>query len=775
MSLAGLTQAVQPLDHCQRRTQQARRQFFRETGIATVMNYHRSGIAAGAFYLRAEIRAGRMKQLVRIGMGLMMLDVKLGCDSLWAFIRGPGDGGYALRTAHAPGGLELVETHTASDQLVFRVAGATGTQEVRLEVVDHGPPLVRATTILTPDDDLLLHYWPQDLYPLGPDDDPMTAKGRVEAAQRGFNAPVVFLNRAEDGLGSLLYFQNLASLNPYFRVTATRPDGVVGGRWPQLGYQPPTAPLFDGADDHPLPAGHAITISDAYLAFGDRRDEDPRWSALTFLDLLATIYPHLMRPSTDYRDWPALAVRTAADIRRSSKVSVRHYGHLYLRPYTRAEVPDSMVQLAVARPVAKLAEVEPRYRPLADALLAGIDKFYDSKLGTMRRFLPNVVAESRALSNPKDPGEVDSWYLYHPLINLAILARQGHEQARRLLLGSIDYAIKVAKRFRYCWPIKFNVRTLKIIKRARKEGDPGQSDVGGIYAHLLLDVWELTGDKRYLDEAAKAIRACRDLRFDLTYQTNLTAFGTVACLRLWKATGDRYFLDESYVFLASFLHNSLFWESELKAATHYPTFMGATCLHDGPYMAIYECFESWESFRHFLVEGRDDLPHSVRLLLSEYCRYTLDRAWFYYPAHLPAAVFGDKVRNGEIDRKLAFPLEDLYAAGDPPGQVGQEIYGSGAAFSFSAGAWRRLATAPFTLFTDYPIATIEERRDAVSFETVGVAGMQCRVRLVAKSSRRKTPCLRTLDETSIPLSARASGHWEAMVPATATLTLTWDN
>ena len=738
------------------------------------MHHDPSGIAAGAFYLQAEIRTGRMKRLARIKMGLMTLEVKLGRDSLWTFIRGPGDGGYALRTAHAPSGLELVEAHSGSDQLVFRLNGATGAQEVRLDVVDHGPPLVRATTILTPNDDLLLHFWPQDLYPLGPGDDPLTARGRVEAAQRGFNAPIVFLNRDEDDMGSMLYFQNLTSLNPYFRATGTKPDGVVGGRWPQLGYQPPTAPQFEDADDKPLPGGEAVVISDAYLAFGDRRDKDPRCSALTFLDLLATVYPHLLRPATDYRDWPGLAAKTARDIRRSPKATVRHYGQLYLRPYTKAEVPDSMVQLAVVRPLARLAEVEPRYRALADALAAGVARFFDSKLGTVRRFLPNVVAESRALDNEKDPDEVDSWYLYHPLVNLAILARHGDGQAKKLLLGSIDFAIKVAKRFSYCWPIQFNVRTLKVIKRARKEGDPGQSDVGGIYAHLLLDVWELTGEKRFLDEAARAIRACRDLRFDLTYQTNLTAFGTVACLRLWQATGDRYFLDQGYVFIASFLHNSLFWESELNAAEHYPTFMGATCLHDGPYMAIYECFESWEAFRHLLVEGHNDLPHSVRLLVSEYCRYALERAWFFYPAHLPEDIFGEDVRNGEIDRKLAFPVEDLYAAGDPPGQVGQEIYGSGAAFAFTAGAWRRLETAPFTLFTDYPIATIEELRDSVRFETAGIAGMECRVRLIARSARRTPPRLSTMDRSNIPLDVCGSGQWQAIAPAAVPLTISWD-
>jgi len=163
----------------------------------------------------------------------------------------------------------------------------------------------------------------------------------------------------------------------------------------------------------------------------------------------------------------------------------------------------------------------------------------------------------------------------------------------------------------------------------------------------------------------------------------------------------------------------------------------------------------------------------VRLLVSEYCRYALERAWFFYPAHLPEDVFGEDVRNGEIDRKLAFPVEDLYAAGDPPGQVGQEIYGSGAAFALTAGAWRRLETAPFTLFTDYPIATIEELRDAVRFETAGIAGMECRVRLIARSARRTPPRLSTMDRSNIPLDVCGSGQWQAIAPAAVPLTISW--
>jgi hypothetical protein len=255
----------------------------------------------------------------------------------------------------------------------------------------------------------------------------------------------------------------------------------------------------------------------------------------------------------------------------------------------------------------------------------------------------------------------------------------------------LDFAIKVARHFKYKWPVLFNVKTLKVTTGARKNGEPGQSDVAGIYAEVMIKAYDLTGEQRYLDEAMAAIRAIRHLRFQLCYQTNLSARGLVPCVRLWRETGDAYFLEESFVFLAGFLHNTIFWESEIGAAEHYRTFLGATCLHDGPYMAIFECFESTEALDDFLKMVGDKIPAGTAQLVSDYCRHALSRAWYFYPPKLTKGILASEQRTGTLDRQLAIPLEDLYADGQAPGQVGQEIYGAGAAFAFAAlqerGLW----------------------------------------------------------------------------------------
>ena len=43
----------------------------------------------------------------------------------------------------------------------------------------------------------------------------------------------------------------------------------------------------------------------------------------------------------------------------------------------------------------------------------------------------------------------------------------------------------------------------------------GQTDVGGVYAWVMLQAFELTDDKRFLDEARAAIDAAMGLRFNV--------------------------------------------------------------------------------------------------------------------------------------------------------------------------------------------------------------------------------------------------------------------
>src|SRR5690606_32536113 len=132
-------------------------------------------------------------------------------------------------------------------------------------------------------------------------------------------------------------------------------------------------------------------------------------------------------------------------------------------------------------------------------LKRGLEKFHDAKFKTLRRYLPSVGEEQG-----KDPDAVDSWYLYHPMLNIGRLALDGDDKAKDLLLRSVDYGIEAAHHFEYAWPIMYKIQDFAVITAARDERF-GQTDVGGIYAYVMLQCFELTGEDRFVEEARKAI------------------------------------------------------------------------------------------------------------------------------------------------------------------------------------------------------------------------------------------------------------------------------
>jgi hypothetical protein len=191
-------------------------------------------------------------------------------------------------------------------------------------------------------------------------------------------------------------------------------------------------------------------------------------------------------------------------------------------------------------------------------------------------------------------------------------------------------------------------------------------------------------------------------------------------------------------------------------------------------MAIYECFESYWALQEYLDIAGDEIEPSVQLLISEYSRYGFDRAWFYYPDALPADILSDKVRNGHLDRTLSFPLEDLYGDGQPCGQVGQEIYGCGAAFIYASLGFHRRKGMPFILFCDRRVNRISHSKGTVSISIDAPLG--CAARVVVIPSRKALP--------SALVAQTAFGPCQPLVetperiefeapPSSGELTLTW--
>ena len=722
--------------------------------------------------LRKALQEGGGRRVATFDLDDLSLEIRAGDDSLWAFIRRDGAGGLAVRAAFLAGPFEWKKEEPKSGETVkLRLSSALGEHVVVFRSGGDALDYIRITVDFTPATKMLIPFIPRDLYPLDSNDDPIGAKGRVEAGQRGLNSGLVYFHIDEPAFGNVLYFQNLTAMNDYYRATKTAPDGAVGGEWPELGYLMPSPPQSGTPPTNPLPAGKPVTLSDAIIVMRREASTEERESARQFLQMLGVAYQLIEQPSTEYRDWIDRAERTLRDLDESPAATIRHYGHRYVHPYTAAEYPDIMVQMSIISALDDWGKWCGKELPLKAELQAGIGKFYDPKLKTLRRYLPNVGSD-------KDADAVDSWYLYHPMLNLANLALDGDEDAKALFLKCVDFGIEAAHHFKYKWPVQYKITDFSVITEAAEADGRGQTDVGGVYAWVMLQAYELTDDKRFLDEARAAIDAAMGLRFNVNYQANLTAWGAAACMRLWRITNQDVYLEQSYVYLGSFFHNCEIWESELELATHYSNFMGVTCLQDAPYMAIYECFDSYAALERYLDDSGPDLEPAARMLIGEYCKYALHRAYYYYPDALPPEAVSPKQRetNGYVDRKLSFPLEDLYPDGQLAGQVGQEVYGAGAAFIFATRAFHPVEDAPFRLYCDLFVRSMERTGDRSLTLTLD-GGETCTAGLSVVRLKRHTLTrtrVTTVDGDVLRPHTSSDDRVDYRVPANGRLVLTWD-
>lgn len=705
-------------------------------------------------------------------LGELDVEIRPATDSLWLLIRRQGRGGVALRATYLVGAFTCKAVKTEPGEIArLEVTSSLGLHVIAVRAGPHALENVRVTVRLTPEVSTSIPFMPRDLYPLDANDDPLGAGGSIEVGQRGLNVAVAYLHIEEPSFGDVLYVQNLTALNDYYRATGTKPDAVVGGTWPELGYMIPTPEDDTPACESALEAGVEVTLSDAILVFRHQAPLHERDSARRFLQMLGIAYATIERPRVEFRDWVKRAEWTLRDLDNAPEATIAHYGHRYVHPYTNAEYPDIMVQMSIVTAIHDWGKWCGSPHPLEAEFKAGLEKFFDPELQSLRRYLPNV-------GDDKDADAVDSWYLYHPMLNLGILALDGDEDAKVLLLKSIDFGIRAAQHFKYKWPIQYKVTDFTVITDTAEADGRGQTDVGGIYAWVMLQAFELTDDKRFLDEARNAIDTAMGLRFKVNYQANLTAWGAAACMRLWRITNQAVYLEQSYVYLASFFHNCVVWESDLDHAAHYSTFMGVSCLQDAPYMAIYECFDSFVAFERYLRDSGPDIEPAARMLISEFCRYALHRGWYYYPDALPADALASDQResNGHIDRKLSFPVEDLYPGGEQAGQVGQEVYGAGAAFIFATRAFHPIEGAPFQLYCDHFIRSTERTGDR-SLTIILDGGERCTADLsIVRSKRRKLGkvTISTADGDILRPHNASADRIDYRVPASGRLYLRWE-
>lgn len=651
-------------------------------------------------------------------------------DSLWVIAQKARAGRVALRVAYSPSGeLKLTKVVKTDDHINVVLESLIGEVMVTIDFLEPKTAFFRYTTSLKPKLPLSIPFWPRDVVIMGAEKNgTLLPEGQLHVHQTGLRSGLLYLTMDTPKTGSMFYFQNLSSLNPYFEETGTSGKDVVGGQWPELGFAlPPTK-------ERPIPAGNKMVISDAFIILHPEQAKNEFEMSKQFLDMHAQVYLHLDLPPTKYPDWCGIAEKSLKDLQECAGCWSHADGHNYLNAYLSdfKNPPESMVQLAVLLPLREYATWQGEDIPLAKKIEEGLPAFYDEKLGTMARWLPSKEKELDGSEEHKKPNVMDSWYLFHPLLNLSRMALHGDKVAKKLFLDSMDYAIKVAHRFNYRWPVFYKMDDLEVVKAEAKPGAGGENDVAGIYAHVMLEAWDLTGEKRYLEEAKKSARSLQGLGFNLFYQANNTAFATGAMLRLWKETKDELYLDLCYLCLANLYKNIGIWECRYGHGKYHSSIFALFPLNDAPYTAVYEEQEAFAAFNYFLYHSKDEpiLP-SVKLLLAEFIRLLTHKAVYYYPPLLPRDMLVDECKTGELDTKVWVPIEDLQDGWKQCGEVGQEVYGVGQAFGILTRQYKRVADDPFMVFIDYPTFDFSAKKGKpVTFTIGGDQRFGCKMRLI---------------------------------------------
>jgi hypothetical protein len=658
-------------------------------------------------------------------------------DSLWLLTNFSGDGQIAFRMAYSPGGkLEVRSKRENKDGIKFSLTSYIGDYSVALQFPAGHAVQLRYTTVLTPATDVVMPFWPRDIVIPGSDGNPDNTEGKIYVKQVGTRSGLIYFSLTNPKAGSVLYLQNLTALNDYCEQTQTSAGGTVGGEWPELGFALPQSP------DKPLQANKAITLSDAIVVLDENIPAKEPEMVEQYLNMLAIAYLQLPRPNTKYQDWPATLEKGLKDLIQNpgcwSHVAGHSYYNAYVSDYNTP--PEIMVQLAVLLPLQDYVEWSGKDIDTMQTLKDALPTFYDEKLKTIMRWLPAAADMLEGEEEQKEPLTMDSWYLHHPLLNLSRLALKGEKTAEKLFLDSLEFAIKVAHHFKYEWPVFYKMDTLEVLKAETQPGKGGEHDVPGLYAHVMLQAYELTGNKRYLNEAEKAAKKLQNLGFDLFYQANNTTFAAGALLRLFKITGNKLYKQLSYLCLANVFKNVRLWDCNYGYGKNFPSFFCLFPLSDAPYTAVYEEQEVFCALHDYLkhAEGVDILP-SVSLLIAEYIRYLVDRAMYYYPTMLPKEMLSDEVKTGEVDPNLWIALEDMHDGWEKSGEVGQEVYGAGNAFGILPRHYLRVPGESFMIYVDYPTSSFTAKKGKpLKFNLLGDSRLTSRLAIV-KMDDNKLP------------------------------------
>ena len=197
----------------------------------------------------------------------------------------------------------------------------------------------------------------------------------------------------------------------------------------------------------------------------------------------------------------------------------------------------------------------------------------------------------------------------------------------------------------------------------------------GLYAYLMLQAFDMTADRAFLDEARRSIEALtermqfnvRNALYDRHYAdpaefpvTELfgNAYGIAASYRLYEATGREKFLRDSRDFLNTLLRLTFWYEDETDPVSRELRSAGLFYPHGGAHVAT-----PWENVEaHLMIAWalKHDRDNPLTDLLVKLSNLNRINAFYFFPAAWSPTVQAiDQPRRKDLGQN--FPIEAFYS------------------------------------------------------------------------------------------------------------------
>jgi len=228
-----------------------------------------------------------------------------------------------------------------------------------------------------------------------------------------------------------------------------------------------------------------------------------------------------------------------------------------------------------------------------------------------------------------------------------------------------EILLPFSERVSYLFPLSFNTITLK------KAGNGENYAIAGMFAHLMLLLYDYTGEDKYLNSAKSAINVLYNLPVNSILQESfLIPYGVQASLRLYSIYKDEKYLSIAKYLLSQNLRLAYWYNDKTKDTFNHYNLLG---MFQACTPMLYPAFLE-NSMCLSMLSAIFRYMHPQKGILRLFNLGRINN-FYMFPKCLP--------EEFHITKSLYVPYENLGTLEDDKmGYVGQEIYGSGGVFWF---------------------------------------------------------------------------------------------